>query len=83
MCCPSKATARPIPEMAKTRRSTPPPRAPALPCADDEIIHRRLHAALLVRDAGERQRHLGAGERADEHGVVGVAEMADAEILPA
>src|SRR4051794_4117683 len=46
----------------------------------DEIIHRRLYAALLVRDAGERERHLGVGERAHEHAVVEVTEMADAEI---
>ena len=30
----------------------------------DEIVDRRLHAALLVRDAGERERHFG---RADAH----------------
>src|SRR5262245_5780742 len=47
----------------------------------DEVVHRRLHAALLVRDAGERQRHLRDAQRADEHAVVDVAEMADAEIL--
>jgi len=27
-----------------------------------EIVHRRLHAALLVRDIGERERHLGCGQ---------------------
>ena len=47
----------------------------------NEIIDRRLHAALLVRDAGERQRHLGVGQRAHERAVVEVAEMADAEIF--
>ena len=34
-----------------------------------------------MRHAGERQRHLGAGERAHQREVVGVAEMADAEHL--
>src|SRR5262245_2427844 len=47
----------------------------------DEVIDRRLHAALLVRDARERQRHLRDAQRADKHAVVDVAEMADAEIL--
>src|SRR3984893_18130872 len=45
------------------------------------IVHRRLHATCLVRDAGERQPHLGAGQRPDDGEVVGVAEMADAEEL--
>src|SRR5499433_3097923 len=47
----------------------------------DDIVHRGLHAALLVRHAGERQRHLGAGERTHQHRLVDVAEMADAEHL--
>ncbi len=47
----------------------------------DQIVHRRLHAALLVRDAGERERHLGEAERADQRAIVDVAEMADAEDL--
>src|SRR5215831_9500804 len=47
----------------------------------DDVVHRGLHAALLVRHAGERQRHLGAGERAHQHRLVDVAEMADAEHL--
>src|SRR5262249_12206749 len=46
-----------------------------------EIVDRRLYAALLVRDAGERERHLGDAERADLHALVDVAEMADAEVL--
>ena len=48
-----------------------------------EVVHRRLHAALLVRDAGQGQRHLGDAERADQRAVVDVAEVADAEILAA
>src|SRR5438132_14315461 len=47
----------------------------------DDVVHRGLHAALLVRHAGERERHLGAGERAHHHQLVGVAEMTDAEHL--
>src|SRR5260221_11558280 len=47
----------------------------------DDVVHRRLHAALLVRNAGERQRHLGDAERAKDRAVIDVAEVADAEIL--
>src|SRR5262245_55892530 len=50
-------------------------------CRGFEIIHRRLHAALAVRHAGERESHLDAGERADDGEIVGVAEVADAEHL--
>src|ERR1700730_3057269 len=50
-------------------------------CRGFEIIHRRLHAALAVRHAGEREAHLDTGEGADDGQVVGVAEMADAEHL--
>src|SRR5438874_13429090 len=46
-----------------------------------EVIHRRLHAALLVRDASERERHFGRRQRAHEVRVVDIAEMADAKIL--
>jgi len=41
----------------------------------DEVVHRRLRAALLVRDAGERESHLGAGERAHQHEVVGASNV--------
>src|SRR4051794_19288581 len=47
----------------------------------DKIVHRRLGAAFLVGDAGERERHFGACKRAHQHEVVDVAEMADAEIF--
>src|ERR1043166_1048534 len=50
-------------------------------CRRFEIVHRRQHAALAVRHAGERETHLDAGERTDDCQVVGVAEMADAEHL--
>src|SRR5436190_23180675 len=46
-----------------------------------DVVDRRLHATLLVRNAGELQRHLGDAERADQRAVVDVAEMADAEVL--
>src|ERR1700685_4145145 len=45
-----------------------------------DVIHRRLHAAFLVWDAGEAERHFGHPEYADQPAVVDVAEMADAEI---
>ena len=47
----------------------------------NQIVQRRLRAAFLVRNAGERQRHFGRRQRAHHHGVVDVTEMADAEIL--
>src|SRR5262245_57198956 len=47
----------------------------------NEIVDRGLHAAFLVRNADERQRHLGGGQRAQEHALVQVAEMADTEVL--
>src|SRR5262245_8149551 len=50
-------------------------------CRGLEIIHRRLHAALAVLHAGERQPHLDAGTRAHDGEIVGVDEMADAEDL--
>src|SRR5205807_6747714 len=50
-------------------------------CRGFEIIHRRLHAALAVRHAGEREPHLDAGERPHDGQIVGVAEVADAEHL--
>src|ERR1700740_1256534 len=50
-------------------------------CRGFQVIHRRLHAALAVRHAGEREPHFHPGERADDGEVVGVAEVADAEHL--
>src|SRR6202048_1896180 len=50
-------------------------------CRGFEITHRRLHAALAVRHAGEREPHLDPGERPHDGEIVGVAEMADAEHL--
>src|ERR1043166_3442072 len=50
-------------------------------CRGFEIIHRRLHPALAVRHAGEREAHFDAGECAHDNEIVGVAEVADAEYL--
>jgi hypothetical protein len=44
-----------------------------------KVVDRCLHATLLVWDAGDRQRHFDAGERANHGEVVDVAEVADAE----
>src|SRR4051812_41326029 len=52
-------------------------------CALREIVHRGDYAALLHRHAGERETHLDAGERAHQHEIVEVTEMADAEHLAA
>ena len=46
-----------------------------------EVIHRRLDASALVRHAGQRQAHLDAAERAGQHEVVEIAQVADAEDL--
>ena len=46
-----------------------------------EIVDGSLHAALLERDAGRGQRHLGDAERADQRAVIDVAEVTDAEVL--
>src|SRR5437588_2065840 len=46
-----------------------------------EIIHRRLDAALLMRNAGKLECHLSAGQRAEQHQLVDVAKVADAEHL--
>src|SRR4051812_45161674 len=46
-----------------------------------KILHRRLHAALLVRHARDGEPHLHAGQRAGESEVVEVAQVADAEDL--
>src|ERR1043166_4423603 len=50
-------------------------------CGRFEIIHRRLHASLAVRHAGEPQAPLDPGQAADDGQIVGIAEMADAEPL--
>ena len=42
----------------------------------DDVIHRRLHAALLVRDAGEAQGHLGDINDGWMMGVLAATEMA-------
>ena len=44
-------------------------------------IHRRLDAALAVRDLIDPQRHLHRGQRAQQHRLVQIAEMPDAEYL--
>src|SRR6266542_2423053 len=53
------------------------------PAASDagEVVERGGYAALLERDAGEREAHLDTGERARQHEVVEVAEVADPERL--
>src|SRR5262249_4515578 len=44
-----------------------------------EVIHRRLHPASAVRHSGQLQRHLDGTEGAENHRLVQIAEMADAE----
>src|SRR5262249_10318263 len=46
-----------------------------------ETTARGLPAALVGRTAGKRRRLLGGGQRAQEHALVQVAEMADAEVF--
>src|SRR5213078_2252915 len=46
-----------------------------------EIVHRRLRPALAMRNRGERKPHLHARERAAEHEIVQIAQVADAEDL--
>src|SRR5260370_30719585 len=48
-----------------------------------DIIHCGLHAALSDRNASDRERHLGPGEGSQDREIIGIAEMADAEILAA
>src|SRR6185437_519692 len=47
-----------------------------------EVFHRRRDAALAVRDAGELERHFFGGEGAEEHRLVEIAHVADAEGAP-
>src|SRR5262245_63579132 len=47
----------------------------------DEIVHCRLHAAFLVRHVRESQGHFGCRQSTQQHCVVDVTEMADAEHL--
>src|SRR5579875_2524998 len=47
----------------------------------DEIVHRRLHAALLVGYAGERKSHFRRRQRTEQHRIVDVAEVTDAKHL--
>src|SRR5579871_5830370 len=49
----------------------------------DDITHCGLHAALFDRNAGERERHFGPCERTQDRQIIGIAEMANAEILAA
>src|SRR5688572_17499043 len=44
-----------------------------------QICHGRLDALLLHRHAGEPKAHLYPGERAHQHEIVEIAEVADAE----
>jgi len=44
-----------------------------------KVIHGGGDAALPVRHAGEFERHFNRGERAEDHRLVQIAEMADAE----
>ena len=45
------------------------------------VVHGSSGAAFLVRHTGEREPHLDAGKRAEQHEIVEVAKMADAEYL--
>ena len=47
--------------------------------ATAEIRHRRVDAALAVRHADKVERHLDRGDRAEQHRLVQIAEMADPE----
>ena len=47
----------------------------------DDVVHRGLHAALLMRHAGKRKPHFGRRQRAHQITVVDAAEVADAEIF--
>src|ERR1700730_11961066 len=44
-----------------------------------EVLHRRLDGTPAMRHAGEFERHLDGGDRAQHHRLVQIAEMADAE----
>src|SRR5207247_11389115 len=55
----------------------------ALPISVRKIFHRRANAFPLYRNAGKRQAHFHAGQRAHQGEVVEVAEMPDAEHLAA
>ncbi len=46
-----------------------------------EVVERGVDAAAPMRHAGDAQPHLDAAQRAGEHEVVEIAEMADAEDL--
>src|SRR5205823_14704277 len=46
-----------------------------------QVLHRGINASGTVRNAGDRQPHLHAGQRAEQHELVAFAEMADAEYL--
>src|SRR6202045_4312509 len=43
----------------------------------DEVIDRGLDAALVVRNTGDRERHLGDRERSHEHAIVHITQMTD------
>src|SRR5215204_5812925 len=51
------------------------------PMSRHQVLHRRLHAAFLVRDARGRQRHPRNSGRAESAALVDVAEVADAEVF--
>src|SRR6185436_10358175 len=42
-----------------------------------DVLHGRPYAVLLHRDSGEREAHFDPGERAHQHEIVEVAEVAD------
>src|SRR5215469_5021802 len=44
-----------------------------------EVIHRRLDPASAMRHTGQLQRHFDGGDGAENHRLVQVAEMADAQ----
>src|SRR5271165_7588587 len=48
-----------------------------------QVIHSGGDAALAVRHTGQFERHFNRGERAEDHRLVQIAEMADAEDMAA
>src|SRR6266496_4927090 len=66
---------------ASPRRSREGSPEPAPASGAGEVVEGGDDAALLEGDAGEREAHLDAGERARQHEVVEVAEVADPERL--
>src|SRR5713101_1769270 len=49
----------------------------------DQVVHRCSRAAFAVRNAGQFERHFNGRNRAEDHRLVQIAEMADAEDMTA